>query len=442
MSLSRCSSLIGPCFAFAILTAGTIEASAQALTLRNLLTNFLQQGISLAPPSVGTDHSAHFNGDDSRQLFAFRQVNGEIARQLSNFPLSSSAGGFAYEFDADLGTFTRPTQSFGPIFTERAFTVGKGKLNVGFNYTHYAFDSLDDLDLANGDLILIFEHEDSNSDGDHTHTYFEGDLVSARMALDIETSVTAFTATFGVSDQLDVGIAIPIVAVELDAVADALVERLATANALPETHVFPNGTNRQSFHQSGSASGVGDVVLRGKYRFLNRPHSMLAGLGEFRLATGDERNLLGTGAGEARASIIGSWSRGAVAPHFNLGYAVAGSDLPNEVLYSFGLDFVADPRITLGAELLGRAQSDVRTVYLQNETYFANTAPSGPPVIVSKDYWSVTSDTDNRNMLSGSFGFKLNLRGNLLLTVNGIVPFTDKGLRDKFAPLAGLDYSF
>src|SRR4029078_4421525 len=84
------------------------SASAQSFDLRDLLTDFLREGITLAPPPAGfPSHEAHFIGADSPQLQAVQPLHGQIADQLSSFPLASSAGGFTYVFDTALGVFVR-----------------------------------------------------------------------------------------------------------------------------------------------------------------------------------------------------------------------------------------------------------------------------------------------------------------------------------------------
>src|SRR2546422_5665887 len=77
----------------------------------------------------GQTHSAHFNSDFESE---FSQFNIALATQLLALPLPSPASGFTYSFDSSLGVFTRTTQSFGPILTERAETIGKKKFTVGF----------------------------------------------------------------------------------------------------------------------------------------------------------------------------------------------------------------------------------------------------------------------------------------------------------------------
>jgi hypothetical protein len=417
-------------------------ASAQSLNLRDLLTDFVRHGITLAPPAVGTDHSAHFIGQ-STQFNALEQVSSEIAYQLSTFPLSSSAGGFAYDFDPALGVFNRQTKSFGPIFTERAFNIGKGKINLGINYSRFTFDKLDDLELRDGDMALIFSHQDADSNGTED-PFFEGDLISTRVFLNIETAITALVATYGVSDRFDFGMAIPLVEVNVDASAEAQVERLATGETLPDTHVFPNGTANQTFRQSGSASGIGDVVLRGKYRITgNGSPALFAVLGEARLPTGDERNLLGTGAFAGKLALVGTVNANTIAPHFNAGYTMNGKGLPDEVNYSAGVDWVVDPKITVAADVIGRHQSDIRSIAVDDTTFIANTNPTGPPVEVSGTFPRLTyTPNESRDILYGSIGFKVNFAGNFLLSLNGLFPLTDKGLQDEFTPLIGVDYSF
>src|SRR4029079_5010702 len=64
------------------------------------------------------------------------QVEQQIATQLSSLPIGSSAGGFTHRYDAQLGTFTRPTDTFGPAFAERAQALGRHRVNFGMSYQH------------------------------------------------------------------------------------------------------------------------------------------------------------------------------------------------------------------------------------------------------------------------------------------------------------------
>ena len=54
--------------------------------------------------------------------------------ELTSIPVASSSGGFVYQFSPSLGTVERASDSFGPLFTERALRNGKKQLSFGLNY--------------------------------------------------------------------------------------------------------------------------------------------------------------------------------------------------------------------------------------------------------------------------------------------------------------------
>ena len=442
----------GSAFAAALLAFVSFSASssAQSFDLRDLLTDFLREGITLAPPPAGfPSHEAHFIGADSPQFQAVQQLNGQIADQLSSFPLASSAGGFTYVFDTALGVFVRSSDSFGPVFAERSDTIGKGRFNLGVNYSHFTFDQLNDLDLRAGDLRLVFTHQDINHDNTSEEPFFEGDVIQAQLSLKITTDITAFVFNYGLTDRFDVGAAIPVVRVAIDARTDAEIDRLATGTIAPGIHRFQNGTDHETFSQSGSATGVGDVLLRAKYRLTSGIKYGLAIGTDFRLPTGDERDLLGTGATQIKPYLIGSAHFGAFSPHINLGYTWSihpsdGRHRPSEIDYTGGFDWALSPRVTFAADVIGRTFVNAGVVAVENHTFVANTNPNpnAPPTNVSADLPRLVVNPGDVNTLLGSVGLKINPVGNLLITINGLFSIGKEGLQDKFTPTVGLDYSF
>ncbi len=436
--------------AITFLLAGLLPlpANAQSFNLRDLLTDFLREGITLATPATGFSHSAHFIGADSPQFKALQGFNTELGNQLSSFPLASSAGGFTYNFDPSLGVFTRAAESFGPIYAERSDTIGKGRMNVGVNYTHFTFDHIDGLALRDGQAKLVFTHQDTNGDHGNLQFPFEGDLITSNLFLKVDTDITAFVLTYGISDRVDVGLAVPVLRVNLDAQTDATIRRLATGGNSP-IHTFTNGGTTESFRQSGSASGVGDVVLRGKFRLLQGGRGGLALAGDLRLPTGEERDLLGTGATQVRGFVIASLHAGPFSPHVNAGYAWSshasgGRKVPDEISYTGGFDWALGPRLTFAVDVLGRTFRKAQVVRVVDTTFQYNTNPdfNGTPVIQTATFSRLISETRDSTSLLGSAGFKINPVGNLLITVNGLFSLNQKGLQDRFAPLLAFDYSF
>jgi hypothetical protein len=438
--------------------------------LRDLLTNFLHDGITLAPPASGRSHVAHFNSLDSPQFVALRQFNEELANQLSSFPLASSAGGFTYRFDPALG-FTRATDSFGPIYADRSDTIGKGKFNLGINYSHFEFDRINNLSLNDGDVKFVFQHIDVGS-------YVQGDVITASLSLNVKTDITAFVMTYGVSDRFDVGVAIPVVRVELSANTDATIQRLATgpSDNPPTIHRFAGGAQSANFQDSGSATGVGDIVLRGKFRLVGGAMGGLALAADVRLPTGEERDLLGTGATQAKASLIGSLHLGNFSPHINGGYTwstkprddrtpdeknppAGGAPLPrltipDEISYTAGFDWAVHPRVTVAVDVLGRTFRNTQIVRVENQTFTAVTGDSkggackcepegqNPPQTVTAVFPRLTSTQGDSNTLLGSIGLKVNPVANLLVTLNALFSLKREGLQTRIAPLVGVDYSF
>jgi hypothetical protein len=436
-----------PFLASVLLLLAPAGLVAQSFHLRDLLTDFIRNGIQLAPPAEGESHAADFNEADNLQLLALEQFNAQIANQLSSFPLASSGGGFTYRFDPDLGVLVRTTGSFGTIYTERADTIGKGRFNFGLNFSHSAFTSIDNLNLGNGDTKLVFTHADDNGDGGHIHSFFEGDVITAELLMKIETDITAFVLNYGVSDRLDIGVAVPIVRVKLETQSTATIQRLSSAD-FPLIHRFPGGLDSQTIRQSGSASGVGDIALRGKLQMVRGGSGGLAFVGDVRLPTGDERELLGTGTTRVKALLVGSLHLGTFSSHLNAGYTwstkTGEAKIPDEISYSAGLDWAVSPRMTLAAEVLGRDFRKTSRVRVVNKVYTANTnSDENPPTIVEATFPTLTiENVQDLNTLVGSVGLKFNPFGNLLLTVNGLFSLNRQGLQSRFTPLVGIEYSF
>jgi len=426
-------------------TSGSAGASTN---LQDLISDFVIQGITLAPPSSGTvtDHSAHFVAD-SPPVLALKRLNQDLGIQLSSFPLSSSAGGFTYTFDPTLGVFTRNTESFGPIYAERHNTLGKGRLNIGVSFSQYSFDEIDDLNLRDGDLRLVFRHEDSNQDGSNFTEFFEGDLVTAQLYLKLQSSVTAFVATIGATDRLDLGVAVPVVDVELQVAANAQVRRVSSGDT--DIHQFEGGGTSTSFQDNGSATGLGDILLRAKYSLTDSPSAGFALAADVRAPTGEYRDLLGSGEWQVKGSVIGSGQWGSIAPHVNASYQFATGEVSDELQHLVGFDWAMTPKVTFASDLQGRFLLDALQLEAQNTTFYSNTDPDDPdPQIGDPNVVETTLPTtgivegESRYALNGLVGLKINVVGNLLVSVNGLIAFTGDGLTDRFTPLVGVDYSF
>lgn len=384
----------------------------------------------------GSTHSAHFNSSFQQE---FTQFNVALATQLLTVPFPSPASGYTYEFDESLGVFTRSTQSFGPILTERAETIGKHKFTFGFAYQRFKFDAIEGIDLD--EVPAVFTHDDFQLGGGRA------DVVNTANSIQADFSRFIGFFTYGITDSLDVSAAVPIVDASVRAVSDARVVRVGTSSN-PAVHYFDDGQGNfgdfRQFDVGGSASGLGDILLRVKGTAPQSGPTRLGFLTDVRFPTGDEEDLLGSGAWGVKPLIVLSWSLGRFSPHINVGYqwngesVLAGdiadgrkADMPDQFLYAGGADIGVHKNVTLVVDLIG--QKVVDAPRLVKDTFVAADGTELDQVGFERGSYYV-------NDLS--LGMKVNAGGSLLLDINLLIRLDDAGLRADFSPLVGFEYSF
>jgi hypothetical protein len=389
----------------------------------------------------GTNHAAHFN---SAFQSDFRLVNIALTSQLTAVPLPSPASGFTYKFDSSTGTFVRSTHSFGPILSDRAETIGRGRLAFGFTHQFFSFDHLDGVRLTA--VPAVFRHDGFETGGGRA------DVVSTMNS--IEATVSQFTGalTYGLTDRVDVSLAVPVVRTRLSLLSNATIHRLGTGTNL-RVHYFRDdlaiggyGSSHQYFVE-GSAGGVGDLLLRMKATMMREgPRALAAGV-DVRLPTGDEQNLLGAGAAGLRPFAAFSASYRAFAPHANLAYqwngrsVLAGdvrndvkADLPDQLLYAVGSDLSVNSRFSVVFDVLGQRvlNSPRLSRYTLAASGVAGSADLPDIRFANASYW--TAD--------GALGFKANVATRVLVNFNLRFSLAGNGLSDRIAPLLGVEWAF
>lgn len=477
------------CLVVAVWAGGAL---ADDVPLSQILPNLLGQAIvtpssrSVPQGQPGIPHEAHFVPALAQQSAAY-DLNRSLVTYLSTFPLGSSSGGFTYELDEKTGIPKRSSTTFGPSFTERALTIGKGKWSTGVNFQAVRYSQFDGLDL-DGDLVFYLQHNDccplQTSTGvpggggtkpgvpePEKDPAFEGDLIRLNLALDVKNDTTAFFANYGLTDRLELGLAVPLVRVQVDARIDADIERLSTTD--PRIHTFTANQDDATaiFSDSGTKTGLGDIAVRAKYNFWHAPGGGLAAGLDLRLPTGDEDELLGVGGLQTKLSLVFSRDWGKLSPRASLGYTFssgqlsenvnfevpetlegqnvlageplpgASLDVPDELNYSAGFSLAATPGITINFDALGRTISDANRFGVVTQTFPFRTANAGPLSSTDRQLVDITGQ-GNLTSLIGVAGVKINLTRTLLLSANALFPLNDSGLRIQFTPVIGFDYTF
>jgi hypothetical protein len=427
-------------FVLGMLVAGRAHAQSSSTTLVDQMRELFLQSVVLSTTPGGTGIVAHTPVflSDPRVVEAtslIDQISQNIGAQVSVFPLGTSSGGFTYAYDSSLGTFNRTTQTFGPAFAERAATVGKGKGSFGMNYLHTKYVSLDGFDLDDGSIKINLRHQALTPP-----SFVEGDVIQAALKMNLRSDTAAFLFNYGATDHLDIGLAVPIVRVAMDLTYHATILDFATHAVAPTTHVFADGSKTHDFSTSGSASGIGDIVVRSKYIFSNRSAGGYGVGVDIRLPTGDEENMLGTGAAQTRIFFIGSGGRGRAAAHVNLGYTVSGDPAFDQVNYVAGVEFAATPRLTVVADFLGTQLRNALQIKSASAPFQFQQGPAAPVERTTAD--TVALVTGNVNPLLGTGGVKFNAWGNLLLSANVLFPLNSQGLKSGITPVIGFEYTF
>ena len=474
----------------AVMIAMLVPATVRAQNLAAVLPTALENGVTMTSSVAvaGNPHEAHFIAALGAGSQPWPAINKLIVEQVNTFPIGSSSGGFVFTFDPATGLFKPASQSFGSTFAERALTNGRGRWGFGLNYQHLEFKSFEGVDLQNGSFQYVLQHNDccavaGNPTPDPEDPFFEGDVVNMALSLQIKSDVVDPFVSYGVTSRWDVGVVVPIVKVQLSPTVTSTIVRLSTA-ANPLIHSWDgNGQTTKIFPTlGGSASGIGDVLLRTKYRFVDFEQGGLAAGLEVRLPTGDKENLLGTGGVQTKLLFIASGEVARVSPHVNVGYTfshgeissaavtlpttplsgssttanaatagqinseagipLADTHLSNEFNYVGGVDVAVHSLLTVSGDLVGRTLMDSQRFAMVAQNFQFRTANNGALQSTSIPTFTNTG-SGSLNTLLGVVGAKFNIPGtSLLLTGNVLFPLTDAGLRAKVTPVVGLDYSF
>ena len=415
--------LILPLLASLILTLPPPLAAQNAPPLSELVPNLYMDTLS-RNYEVVRDVFGDVKIDEANLVTAFAIID-LAANQLSSFPLPASAGSFTWSFDQASGAFTRASSSFGPIYADRALTIGRKYLNFGTAFQRVTFDRLNDQPLKGGAIVTYT--------GVARAVGSTGIFLADSLDVEASTDTAVMFATYGLTDWWDIGVAVPYNHVRINA---RLTTRVGdTVDGIDQGFSVAD-------ERSGSAKGLGDIVARTKINFLKGSGGGLAAAVDVRLPTGDETNLLGVAGAQAKLYFIASTAVDKVSPHVNVGYTMSGAtaaatspdtvvvEPPDEFNYAGGVDVEASPRATLAFDLVGRTLKQFGTL----ERIPSAFGPNFPRL-------SLREGRD-LNLLLGSTGIKVNPFGNMLITGNLLFPLTSGGLTDNLTWMVGVDYSF
>ena len=325
--------------------------------------------------------------------------------ELSALPIGSSTGGFIYRLNPTIGTMERASDSFGPFFLERATTSGRGQTSIGFTFRHSRFDKLDGRDLRDGSLVTTANRLANESQA------FDVERLTLRM----DANTYTLFGSFGVTDRLDIGAAIPVVDLNVSG------ERLN----------FYRGAVFQQATGSAFVTGLADVAIRAKYNLAQFGTGGVAAHADVRLPTGDEAQLLGAGKAAVHLAAIASFERGRLGAHGRAGFSKRGAS--DDVDFGGAIVVSAATRFNIVGEIFGRRLSALARV-----TDSVAPHPITPNVATTR-LLPISTGTTTALALAG---FKWNLTRTWLFNANVLFPLTDTGLTGRPTPSIAIDYTF
>jgi len=424
-----------------ILSIGSSHALAGSLRddLRGMFGRVLDLQLAGSPGG----HGAHFrpaNVEASGQLIT---ALGElVGSSTGRFGFSSTGAGVSYDLSTGVPVATR--SSLGPILAERAETIGRGQINMGWNFSFLNQSMLRGLDL--NDVRFTFTHEDVGLPGlgDSSN---ELDTIDMRPRLDIDTNVLVFFGAVGVTDRLDVGVVVPFVNVQLRANPEAVINSFTFASNDTANHYFGGTPTDPVLTSTGpriqdDAVGIGDILVRVKYEFISSASRGMALMVDVRPPTGDEDDFLGIGHATARFTLIASAAVADFTPHANIAFDYRNSDIERDRVDLFaGFDQKLYERLTIAGDVLGRFEVGKRNP----ATVFPRTAEISRPAGAStyRRTVSLTNIPDFRSdhVVDGALGFRFAPRRSLLIVGNVLVPLNRGGLRSTIVPTLGVEFT-
>ncbi len=392
-----------------VLAGGSSPANAQAVSSASLRDQLQAYGNRIVT-TLGAN-----SPEIASEVKSFAEL---FALEVSTAPLGNATGGFTYVFDTSVGGFVRKTNSFGPMFANRSITQGKGRISAGVNFLHADYNSLAGFGIANGELV--------------TGKNFKGlplPIDSTPLRLYASSNTVVASASYGVTDNVDVGLIVPWV--RISAGADFAVLGPGNVDLTPggRTFLFP----------TTSAAGFGDIAIFGRYHVWHHADGGVLADVQVRLPTGDEGGLRGLGITRTRFSAV--WSQGGrLAPHANAGYEVWSSEVPisfdgsvfarHQVDYAFGVEFQPHPRTTLSLDIIGRRQLHGGQLSYRTIAFGPGTVDALLPV------------EGGVSVVSFAPGIKWNVAGNALFSGGLLTTLMNDGMRAHVIPVVGLEWAF
>jgi hypothetical protein len=377
-------------------------------------------------------------------------VSDAISLSVASIPTPATSAGSVVEFTPG-GRIQTHLISGGPIYAERAPSLGRHKLLLGVLLTQMGFQSLRGIPIS--DLLFNFRHVDIPGTPGLGNPIQENNILQVRTALAVRTWAASFFATYGITNGFDIGVAVPVVYTAITGRSDAHIIPFGSTSVYSFGGPAEDPKVGETSFQEGSAIGLGDIGVRLKLSLRQGGKLGFALQGDVRLPTGDVDNLLGLGTVAVRGMGVASAEFGRFTPHLNVGYLYRGraDSLQNHALVAAaGFDHVITDGVTLAVDVLSELELDRSALRVPPDIQYTEPFTRSVPTTTIPDM------RDNR--VDATIGFKWSVpctaqwsklcatgaaRGTgATIITSAVVPINNGGLRPGIIWSAGLQYKF
>ncbi len=275
-------------------------------------------------------------------------------------------------------------------------------------------------------------------------------VVSVRL----NRKVVSVALTYGLGDRMDIGVVLPIVQMAADARVTSRVIRTGSS-INPAEHGFDpiGGASRTlprycseleagfnpdalQCHGSATARGIGDIVLRSKFRIGGAGAGVSVGA-DVRVPTGSADDFIGLGAFQVRPHVTFSGVAGRIVPRARIDYTwsegnlssqLGGADrsIPDEIGFAAGFDAGVSRHVALVFDVAARRIDGLRSIGTSSVVFPGRGFDGGDYV---GERALTAGGTRTIMQLIGAGGVRLSLPGDLLGQMSVLVPIGNDGLQ-------------
>jgi len=442
----------------AVVLAGSVGL-ADSAAAKSLRDSLIPAGLTNTPV------------EDALKPFA-AAIGSQVANQI---PALSTSAGYTYEWNPELEVLERSAKTFGPLFTERAVTLGRNKFNFNVSYTYIKFDEFNgqELDHITNNIEKAYVPETGTTQYFGLFRGYTDNSGNKRLAgdqvtlnLDLEAQLFDFSFTYGVLDTLDVNIDVPVLRTYArNAVQEIIPDPRCvgigdvgcdtaltlggdkTIGGIDGFFIPPDQVSR------GAKLGIGDMHLRTKWAPVTKPVRMAALL-DLALPTGDAADFQGTGDTRLGTLLIASKDLSSIFEiHAQGGVEFNCNDVDrSQARYAAGVTAQATRVLAITADFLGRsefaAQGSIpnsgRLPAVSNiDGVDTLTQPladlsngdnfKGRPIFV---------DIKRNDVFDLALGGRVAIGDRAMIIANFLIPLNQDGLRAEVIPTIGAEINF